>query len=72
MKARWDRIRSTGAWRVWQRYADARGNVLAAGIAYFSFFSLFPAFALAEHAASTTAGAEVEYFNRNVPGFVKS
>jgi membrane protein len=31
----------------WKRYADARGNVLAAGVGYFAFFSIFPAAALA-------------------------
>jgi len=29
--------------RAYQRYNDARGNVLAGGIAYFAFFSVFPA-----------------------------
>lgn len=33
--------------RVYKRYGDARGNVLAGGIAYFAFFSVFPALALA-------------------------
>ena len=32
--------------RVWQRYGEARGNVLAGGIAYFAFFSIFPALAV--------------------------
>jgi membrane protein len=31
----------------WKRYADARGNILAAGMGYFAFFSIFPAAALA-------------------------
>ena len=31
--------------RAYQRYNDARGNVLAGGIAYFAFFSVFPAVA---------------------------
>jgi membrane protein len=34
-------------WLAWKRYADARGNVLAAGVGYFAFFSIFPAVALA-------------------------
>nr|WP_240895169.1 YihY/virulence factor BrkB family protein [Kineococcus siccus] len=29
--------------RAYQRYTEARGNVLAGGIAYFAFFSVFPA-----------------------------
>lgn len=33
--------------RVYKRYGEARGNVLAGGIAYFAFFSVFPALALA-------------------------
>ncbi len=32
--------------RVWQRYGAARGSVLAAGIAYYAFFSIFPALAI--------------------------
>jgi membrane protein len=31
----------------WKRYADARGSILAAGMGFFAFFSIFPAFALA-------------------------
>jgi membrane protein len=34
-------------WLAWKRYADARGNILAAGVCYFAFFSIFPAVALA-------------------------
>jgi membrane protein len=34
-------------WRAWNRYGHARGNILAAGVGYFAFFSLFPAVALA-------------------------
>lgn len=41
------RFRASRAWRAWKRYADARGNVLAAGVGYFAFFSIFPAVALA-------------------------
>jgi membrane protein len=33
--------------RVYKTYGDARGNVLAGGIAYFAFFSIFPALAVA-------------------------
>ena len=35
------------AYRAWTRFGDAKGNLLAAGVAYFGFFSLFPAVALA-------------------------
>jgi hypothetical protein len=33
--------------RAWQRYSDAHGSVLAGGVGYFAFFSIFPAAALA-------------------------
>ncbi|HEY5248080.1 MAG TPA: YihY/virulence factor BrkB family protein [Dermatophilaceae bacterium] len=33
--------------RAWKRYAEAPGNILAAGVGYFAFFSIFPAAALA-------------------------
>ena len=33
--------------RAWKRYGDARGSILAAGVGYFAFFSIFPAAALA-------------------------
>jgi len=39
------RVMKTHPGRAYQRYNDARGNVLAGGIAYFAFFSVFPAVA---------------------------
>jgi membrane protein len=39
--------KATRAWLAWKRYGNANGNLLAAGAAYFAFFSLFPALALA-------------------------
>jgi membrane protein len=33
-------------WRAWKRYGEVRGNILAAGVGYFAFFSIFPAVAL--------------------------
>lgn len=41
------RVKGWYAYRAWQRFSTARGNLLAAGIAYYGFFSLFPAAALA-------------------------
>jgi membrane protein len=46
VKAALQRLKATHAYRVWQRYGDARGGVLAGGIAYFAFFSVFPALTL--------------------------
>lgn len=42
-----DRLKATRAWSAFGRYMHANGNLLAAGVAYFAFFSLFPALALA-------------------------
>ena len=41
------RLTASRPGRAWKRYADARGNILAAGVGYFAFFSIFPAVALA-------------------------
>lgn len=38
-----DKVTSSRPVRAWQHYVQSRGNVLAAGIAYFAVFSLFPA-----------------------------
>jgi membrane protein len=47
LKDWWARLRSTQAWRAWKRYGDHRGNLLAGGVGYFAFFSVFPAVLLA-------------------------
>ena len=39
-------LRSTLPYRAYARYSAVRGNVLAGGIAYFAFFSIFPALAI--------------------------
>jgi inner membrane protein YhjD len=41
------RLKATRAWEAWTRYGHANGNLLAAGVGYFAFFSVFPALALA-------------------------
>ena len=41
------RLGASRLWRAWKRYGDARGSLLAAGVGYFAFFSIFPATALA-------------------------
>ena len=43
----WTRFQQTRGWRAWTRFGDARGNLLAAGIAFYGFFSIFPAAAIA-------------------------
>jgi membrane protein len=41
------RLKASRPFKAWQRYKIANGNLLAAGVAYFAFFSIFPAMALA-------------------------
>ena len=47
MKQLWARIQRLKAYRANQRYNEVRGNLLSAGIAYYAFFSIFPAVAIA-------------------------
>ncbi|GAA2022011.1 inner membrane protein YhjD [Terrabacter terrae] len=51
LRSRLDRIltwlKATRAYRAWTRYGEANGDLLAAGVGYFAFFSIFPALALA-------------------------
>src|SRR3954452_20792372 len=44
--ARLQPLRAMRPYRAWQRYGAVRGNVLAGGVAYFAFFSIFPALAI--------------------------
>jgi membrane protein len=39
-------LQASRPWRAWQRYGQARGGVLAGGMAYVAFFSLFPVLAV--------------------------
>lgn len=41
------RAKRSRVWRSWTRYTDSRGDLLAGGVAYYAFFSIFPAIALA-------------------------
>ncbi|GAA1249314.1 YihY/virulence factor BrkB family protein [Oryzihumus leptocrescens] len=41
------RAKATRGWKAWKRYSDVRGNILAGGVGYFAFLSVFPAVALA-------------------------
>jgi membrane protein len=72
------RFETTRVFRAWKRYSDARGNVLAAGVGYFAFFSIFPAAALAFSIFGFFLGthpdllaAMADQLNQNLPGFVK-
>jgi len=72
------RLRASKPWRAWKRYGDARGNILAAGVGYFAFFSIFPAVALAFTVFGFVLRGHPDLLhsvahnlNANLPGFVK-
>lgn len=78
VKAYWARFQESELWRAWQRYGDARGNLLAGGVTYFAFFSIFPALAL----AFTVFGLVLQdndqlleqirsYLDDTLPGFIQ-
>lgn len=78
MKTAVKRLQASKPWRAWKRYGEARGNILAGGVSYFAFFSIFPAVALAftvfgfvlrGHADLLSSVAES--LSANLPGFVK-
>ena len=75
MKPLFARFRASKPWRAWKRYGDARGNILAAGVGYFAFFSIFPAVALAFtvfgfvlHGHPELLGSIADNLNANLPG----
>jgi len=78
VKPLWARFRASKPWLAWKRYGDARGNILAAGVGYFAFFSIFPAVALAFTVFGFVLRGHPELLqsvadnlNANLPGFVK-
>ena len=79
IKGLWARFQRSYAWRAWTRFGEHRGNLLAGGVTYFSFLSLFPALAL----AFTVFGIALrghpdwlqqieDYISKALPGFVKN
>jgi membrane protein len=72
-------FQASKAWRAWKRYGDARGNILAAGVGYFAFFSIFPAVALAFtvfgfvlRGHSDLLGSIADQFNTYLPGLIRN
>ena len=47
IKKVWARVQAWAPMRAYQRYSKANGSLFAGGVAYFAFFSIFPAVALA-------------------------
>ena len=79
MKKLWERIQRLKPYRANQRYNEVRGNVLSAGIAYYAFFSVFPAFAIAAVVFGFVLRGKPELLtqvaaalNNALPGFVKT
>jgi membrane protein len=79
LKAWWARVRETAAWRAWKRYGDHRGNLLAGGVGYFAFFSVFPAVLLAFTIFGFVLRGQPDLLeqvkdsiNEMLPGFIKS
>ncbi len=73
------RIKALRPVRAWRRFTEVRGNLLAAGIAYFAFFSLFPALALAAVVFGFVLGGHPELLDAvgrsldgMLPGLVKT
>lgn len=66
MKALLARLKATHAYRSWQRYGDARGNVLAGGVAYLGFFSIIPALVLGFTVFGFVLRGQPELFDRVV------
>lgn len=65
-------------WRAWQRYTDTRGNLLAGGVTYFGFLSIFPICALAFAVFGVLLRGRPDwlenirtYLNEALPGFVQ-
>jgi membrane protein len=79
LKDWWARLQTTQAWRAWKRYGDHRGNLLAGGVGYFAFFSVFPAVLLAFTVFGILLRNQPQLLedtkdaiNGLLPGFVKS
>jgi membrane protein len=79
LKAWWARVQATSAWRAWKRYGDHRGNLIAGGVGYFAFFSVFPAVLLAFTVFGIVLRSQPQLLadtkdaiNNLLPGFVKT
>ncbi|GAA6527702.1 YihY/virulence factor BrkB family protein [Intrasporangium sp. DVR] len=73
------RLKASAPYRAWRRYGDANGDLLAAGIGYFAFFSIFPALALAFtvfgfvlHGRPELLATIADSLNDYLPGMVRT
>lgn len=74
-----ERLKASRPYTAWKRYGDANGDLLAAGVAYYAFFSVFPALALAFvvfgfvlQGRPDLVDAIAEYLNGILPGMVRT
>ena len=75
----WAAAQRTRLYGAWRRYGDNRGSVLAGGVGYFAFFSIFPAVLLAFTVFGVLLRNQPQLLeetknvvNDLIPGFVKS
>lgn len=74
----WAWVQDSHGYRSWQRYSQARGNVLAGGVAYLGFFSILPALVLGFTAFGFVLSSQpdlfdqvVDYVSSTLPGILK-
>lgn len=79
LRALWQRLQDTSALRAWKRYGQANGDLLAGGIGYFAFFSIFPALALGFTIFGAVLGGRPDLLeaigntlNETLPGMVRT
>jgi len=79
VKRLWARFQRVKPYRANQRYNDVRGNLLSAGIAYYAFFSIFPAvavgavvFGFALRGSPELLASVGSSLNNALPGFVQT
>jgi membrane protein len=72
------RLRATRAYRSWDRYGTARGDLLAGGVAYLGFFSIIPAlllgftvFGFVLRRQPALFDEVVRYVSQTLPGIVR-
>jgi membrane protein len=79
VKQLWEKVKALKPYRANERYNEVRGNLLSSGIAYYAFFSVFPAFAIAAVIFGFVLRGRPELLdsvgnalNQALPGFVKT
>jgi len=73
------RVKQTQPLRAWTRFGNVRGNLLASGIAFYGFFSIFPAVAIAAVIFGFVLRGHPELIasvghslNQTLPNFIKT